>query len=193
MAFARAVGGGELHSSPQLRRRGHTQRRYFCDYAQTLDIRGFPPHDYAMSISAAPGLSPSGSPNDEPQRASDPLLGRRVLIVEDDPFITLALEDTLTDFGLVVAGAARSVAEALRLAHEASFDVALLDVNIGHEKIDPVADALAAKGCPFVFTTGCGRAGLPEAYLDREIVEKPFYVEEIMRALRAVIEAAGRR
>ena len=145
-----------------------------------------------MSVSDAPGLSPSGSTNDEPQRASDPLLGRRILIVEDDPFITLALEETLADFGLVVVGAARSVAEALRLAREENFDLALLDVNIGHEKIDPVADALVARGSRFVFTTGCGRAGLPEAHLDRAIVEKPFYVEEILRALREAIEAAGR-
>ena len=120
------------------------------------------------------------------------MLGRRVLIVEDDPFITLALEETLADFGLVVVGAARSVAEALRLAREENFDLALLDVNIGHEKIDPVADALVARGSRFVFTTGCGRAGLPEAHLDRAIVEKPFYVEEILRALREEIEAAGR-
>lgn len=146
-----------------------------------------------MSVSHTPGLTPMGSLNDEPQRAGDPLLGRRVLIVEDDPYITLALEETLTDYGLVVAGAARSVTEALRLAQEESFDVALLDVNIGHDRVDPVADALAAKGRPFVFTTGYGRAGLPEAHLNRAIIEKPFYVEEIMHALRAEIEAASRR
>lgn len=146
-----------------------------------------------MSMSDAAGLKSGSSPVDESQRAGDPLLGRRVLIVEDDPYITLALEETLTDFGLVVAGAARNVTEALRLAQEESFDVALLDVNIGHDRVDPVADALAAKGRPFVFTTGCGRAGLPEAHLNRAIIEKPFYVEEIMHALRAEIEAAGRR
>ena len=30
------------------------------------------------------------------------------------------------------------------------------------QKVDPVADALAAQGCPFVFTTGYGRVGVPE-------------------------------
>lgn len=112
------------------------------------------------------------------------MLGRRILIVEDDPYITLALEETLTDFGLVVVGAARNIAQALRLAQTASFDLALLDVNIGDEQIDPVADALAARGMPFIFTTGCGRAGLPEAHLERAVIEKPFYVEEILKALR---------
>lgn len=107
-----------------------------------------------------------------------------MLIVEDDPFITLALEETLTDFGLVVAGSARSLPQAMRLAQTVAFDLALLDVNIGQDRIDPVADIVSARGIPFVFTTGCGRAGLPEAYLQRPIVEKPFYVEEILRTLR---------
>lgn len=137
-----------------------------------------------MSVSDAPQPRSGGASSDATQRPSDPLLGRRVLIVEDDPFITLALEETLTDFGLIVAGSARSVPQAIRLAQTVAFDLALLDVNIGQDRIDPVADIIAARGIPFVFTTGCGRAGLPEGYLQQAIVEKPFYVEEILRTLR---------
>lgn len=144
-----------------------------------------------MSFSNAPQAHLGGSLNDEPERASDPLLGRRVLIVEDDPYIMLALEETLVEFGLVIAGAARNLETALVLAQEEAIDLALLDVHLGHEKIDPVADVLTARGRPFVFTTGCGRAGLPEAYLDHPIVEKPFYVEEILQALREEIVARG--
>jgi DNA-binding NtrC family response regulator len=137
-----------------------------------------------MSVSNAPQHRPGGVSSDAPQRPSDPLVGRRVLIVEDDPYIMLALEETLADFGVEVAGSARSVQQALRLAQSAIFDVALLDVNIGEDRIDSVADAIATRGLPFVFTTGYGRAGLPEAHLERAIVEKPFYVEEILHALR---------
>ncbi len=145
-----------------------------------------------MSISDAPDPRSGGASSDAPQRPGDPLLGRRVLIVEDDPYITLALEETLTDFGLVVAGAARNIAQALWLAQTVSFDLALLDVNLGYDKIDPVADAIHARGIPFVFTTGCGRAGLPEAYPRQAIVEKPFYVEEILRTLREELTNAGK-
>jgi DNA-binding response OmpR family regulator len=145
-----------------------------------------------MSVSDAPHPQSGGASTDAAQAPGDPLPGRRVLIVEDDPYITLALEDTLTDFGMIVAGAARTVADALRLAESASFDLALLDVNIGHDRIDPVADVIHARGIPFVFTTGCGRAGLPEAYLQQAIIEKPFYVEEILRALRDELTGARR-
>jgi DNA-binding response OmpR family regulator len=143
-----------------------------------------------MSVSDAPHPQSGGASTDAAQTPGDPLPGRRVLIVEDDPYITLALEDTLTDFGMIVAGAARTVVDALRLAESASFDLALLDVNIGHDRIDPVADVIHARGIPFVFTTGCGRAGLPEAYLQQAIIEKPFYVEEILRALRDELTGA---
>lgn len=142
-----------------------------------------------MSVSDAPHPPSGGASTDAAQAPDDPLSGRRILIVEDDPYITLALEDTLTDFGMIVAGTARNLAEALRLAEAASFDLALLDVNIGQDKIDPVADAIHARGIPFVFTTGCGRAGLPEAYLEQAIIEKPFYVEEILNALRGELIA----
>ncbi len=123
----------------------------------------------------------------EPQGHANALEGLRILIVEDNPFIASALEEMLFEQGLVIAGMASSMEVALRLAASMQVDLALLDVNIGDRKIDPVAETLALRGTPFVFTTGCGRAGLPEAFLDRPIVEKPFYIEEILKSLRDVL------
>ncbi len=122
----------------------------------------------------------SSPPN--PQAAG--LQGLRILIVEDNPYIAIALEEMLSEHGLVIAGVAGALDDALLLAASASLDIALLDVNIRDRKIDPVAEALTARGKPFVFTTGCGRAGLPEAFLDRPVVEKPFYIEEILETLQ---------
>ncbi len=145
-----------------------------------------------MSLSPDPVASAAVAADGEAERARDPLIGKRILIVEDDPFITLALEEMLSEQGLVVAGAARDIARALSLAATVDADLALLDVNVGAEKIDPVADVLSGRGCPFVFTTGYGRAGLPEAYLDCAIVEKPFYIEEILNALRNELKTSTR-
>jgi CheY-like chemotaxis protein len=170
----------------------HVRRKFVGNAPRKLDKCGKAPHHSHMSVSSS-DLSSSAAPSDDAQRASDPLLGRRLLIVEDDPYIALALEETLSEFGLIIAGLARSVEEAVRLSSGDGVDLALLDVNIGHERIDPVADALAARGCPFIFTTGCGRAGLPEAHLERSMVEKPFYVEEILAALRSELSRADDR
>jgi CheY-like chemotaxis protein len=79
------------------------------------------------------------------------------------------------------------------LAAENPIDAALLDVNIGSQKIDPVADLLAARACPFVFTTGYGRAGVPAAHNTRAVVQKPFRLEEIAAALQSEMSAAKDR
>ena len=44
-----------------------------------------------------------------------------------------------------------------------------------------MADALAARGTPFVFATGYGERGLPEAYRDRPTLKKPFQIEGLER------------
>ncbi len=131
----------------------------------------------------------SGGGAMEASNSINPLRGLRILIVEDNPFIALALEEMLVEQGLVIAGSARTMDNALRLAASELIDLALLDVNIGDRTIDPVAEVLSARATPFVFTTGCGRAGLPEAFLDRPIVEKPFYIEEILQTLRDVLSS----
>jgi len=130
---------------------------------------------------------PLDSSPSNPQPAG--LQGLRILIVEDNPYIAIALEEMLSEQGLVIAGVAGSLDDALLLAASASLDIALLDVNIRDRKIDPVAEALTARGKPFVFTTGCGRAGLPEAFLDRPVVEKPFYIEEILQTLQNALNS----
>lgn len=118
------------------------------------------------------------------------LQGLRILIVEDNPYIAIALEDMLSEQELVIAGVAGALDDALLLAASTSLDIALLDVNIGDRRIDPVAEALIARGIPFVFTTGYGRAGLPEAFLDRPVVEKPFSTEEILQSLQNALNPA---
>jgi DNA-binding response OmpR family regulator len=125
-----------------------------------------------------------------PSPPPDPLLGAAILIVEDNSFIGAALEEMLTEQGLEVIGVARTLRSALRLAASPRLDLGLLDVNVGEERIDPVAEALQARGAPFVFATGYGRAGLPEAFRDRPLVEKPFYIEEMLGALRGALRKA---
>jgi CheY-like chemotaxis protein len=120
--------------------------------------------------------------------------GGRILIVEDEPFIALTLEDMLSELGFTVAGTVAQVPEALAfLQAENPIDAALLDVNIGSQKIDPVADLLAERACPFVFTTGYGRSGVPAAHNTRAVVQKPFRLEEIAAALQAEMSAARER
>jgi hypothetical protein len=51
-----------------------------------------------------------------------------------------------------------------------------------------VADALVARGTPFVFATGYGERGLPEAYRDRPTLKKPFQMEGLRQMLQSALE-----
>lgn len=115
----------------------------------------------------------------------------RILIVEDEPFVALTLADTLFELGFVVAGCVANVPAALELIGREQIDGALLDVNLGSQKIDPVADLLAKRACPFIFTTGYGRSGVPAAHADRAVLQKPFGYDDLACMLRAEFGSVG--
>lgn len=128
-----------------------------------------------------------------PQADRDAVLrGKRILVVEDEPLIALELEEMVVELGCTLAGSVAQIAEALVLIEAGSLDAAVLDVNLGSQKVDPVADALAVQGCPFVFTTGYGRVGVPVAYNDRAVVQKPFTRDDVADALATEITRFGR-
>ena len=111
----------------------------------------------------------------------------RILVVEDEPIIAVMLDDMLQELGFDVVASVSAVSAAIDVIGREKLDVALLDVNLGGEKIDPVADLLAERACPFVFTTGYGHAGAPAAHADHGFVQKPFRIEDLATALRQEI------
>jgi len=115
---------------------------------------------------------------------------RRVLVVEDDVMIRMLIEDMLGDLGFAVAAEASKVHEALAAVNSTAFDVAILDVNLSGETTGPVAEALAARGTPFVFATGYGEHGLPDQFRDRPLLKKPFQIESLKRMLETALAGA---
>ncbi len=120
--------------------------------------------------------------------ARPPPQGKRVLVVEDELMIRMLLEDMLSELGYTITAEAGRIDEALEAAKTAEFDLAILDVNVNNETISPVADALVARGLPFVFATGYGERGLPEPYRDRPTLKKPFQVDGLEHVLRRALE-----
>lgn len=122
------------------------------------------------------------------------LAGLRLLVVEDDAMLAMALDLTLSNLGCDVVGVASSLGEAVPLACEAAIDGAILDVNLAGEKVYPVADILAARKIPFVFTTGYGRACLRDRDRARPVLQKPYDPEALAKiAEQWCNRAAGRR
>lgn len=113
------------------------------------------------------------------------LKGRRILVVEDEAVLAIMVEDMLIDLGCVVVGVAGTVEKgmAIALATDVALDGAVLDVNIGGEPVFPIAEALTARGVPFVFATGYGTAGLEPRFARRPTVAKPFLLRTLEQAL----------
>jgi CheY-like chemotaxis protein len=112
---------------------------------------------------------------------------KRILIVEDEMMIRMLLEDMLGELGYTVAAEVGRIDEALDAVKNGGFDVAILDVNLNGENTAPVAEALAARGTPFVFATGYGEHGLPEAFRDRPTLKKPFQMDGLDRSLQSAL------
>ena len=107
------------------------------------------------------------------------LSGRHILVVKDEIMVLLLIEEILAELGASVAAAA-TVPEALALIDAQVFDVATLDVNLNGTTSYPVADALAARGVPFVFSTGYSDHALKIGYRDRPVLTKPFKPQELV-------------
>jgi CheY-like chemotaxis protein len=117
-----------------------------------------------------------------------PLQGRRLLIVEDDFLIAWDLASSLEDHGISVVGPTGSVEEALDLVESQGerLDAAVLDINLRDQRVYPVANALAARGVPFVFTTGYDAVAIPEPYSSALRCEKPVDKIQLLRWLSEV-------
>jgi len=108
-----------------------------------------------------------------------------LVIVEDEPVISLLIEVMAVDLGWRVEGCAYSEAAAFSLLDRASPDVVLLDVNFGSGDSLDVARSCRSRGIPVVFVTGYADAGLLRSFGPAPILPKPFTSEDLARALAA--------
>ena len=116
------------------------------------------------------------------------LEGIRVLVVEDEFLVAMLIEEMLESAGCVVIGPFPRVPEALDAVDRDPCDAAVLDVNLGGERIDPVAAALSRRNVPFVFVSGYGTIGLPGDYSDRPRICKPFKLAELLGTVSSLVK-----
>ncbi|MBY5550669.1 GAF domain-containing protein [Rhizobium leguminosarum] len=130
--------------------------------------------------------APLGTTERKANPDDQPLSGLNVLLVENNLIIAMDGEDILRRLGADVA-TAPSVTAAMEILAGQSFDLALLDVNLGDETSFGIADRLAAEGVPFVFATGYGE-GIAQAnsHSDAPVLQKPYTMEGVTDILARV-------
>ena len=116
-----------------------------------------------------------------------PRAGRRVLLVEDELVVAMLIELALQQAGWTVLGPAVRLAPAMKAAGSDAIDAAILDLDLAGENTRPVADALEARGIPFLFLTGYGADGLPADKPHWRALGKPFRLDALLGALSALV------
>jgi light-regulated signal transduction histidine kinase (bacteriophytochrome)/CheY-like chemotaxis protein len=120
------------------------------------------------------------------------LVGETVLLVEDSLIIALDAEDVLGRLGADQVVTASTVPGALEALASDPPTLAMLDINLGDSTSYRVADRLAELGIPFIFASGYGeQAQLPDAHRGRRVLQKPYTLENVARALDPLIEGGS--
>ena len=107
----------------------------------------------------------------------------RILVVEDETVLAMAVEGFLQDLGHEVVGPFARVTDALSVVEGEILDAALLDVNLAGEMVFPVAAALALKGVPFLLVSGYDDRMLRRGNPDWPHLTKPYRIEEALSRL----------
>ena len=97
----------------------------------------------------------------------------RILVVEDDPFIAMDMQDVLSELGHDEINLAHDLSSARTLLGSAHPEFAILDVNLGGELVFPLAAELLSRGIPFIFATGEPPSSFPPEWQEHAILAKP--------------------
>lgn len=100
--------------------------------------------------------------------------------------LCMLMEDYLSELGCEVVATASRLDEAVKVARDVIADVAVLDINLAGEQSYPAARVLKARNIPFMFATGYAPAELPFGLEGARVLNKPFSLEQLQKALRAM-------
>ena len=107
--------------------------------------------------------------------------GKRVMVVEDEALVAMVESDALTELGYEVAGPFSRLAEAHAAVESGNIAAAILDINLAGTLVYPVAEALTARGIPFVFVTGYGTESVDARFAQVPVLQKPIEREQLQR------------
>ncbi|MBW4653413.1 MAG: response regulator [Kaiparowitsia implicata GSE-PSE-MK54-09C] len=109
---------------------------------------------------------------------------RSVIVVEDEPLVTMLIEDMVSELGWQIAATAQTEAAALHVLEHCTPTLAILDINLGQQTSLVVAEVCRSRRIPVVFTTGYMAGDVPPECGDAPVLSKPFSLEELATALQ---------
>lgn len=109
----------------------------------------------------------------------------KVLLVEDDALLGMAMEDMFGDLGCEVVGVTSGFDAVVDVMERNPPDLALLDMNLNGTSSVPIAQALACRGVRVAFCTGYDRGTecLPDDLKGCTVLGKPVSEQELLTLL----------
>lgn len=106
-----------------------------------------------------------------------------ILLVEDEPTVSMMLADMLLEFGHTVDGPYSRYSDAMGAARANDLHAGVLDVNVGGEKVYPLAAILAKRNIPFVFVTGYSPDSIDPRFTHIPVLQKPIERQALLAVL----------
>lgn len=146
-----------------------------------------------MNIWAGPGPKSATRPL---VRAADDLSGaprrNKILVIEDDPIVSLGIEQLLTEAGYIILASCARGEEALAIAERHRPDLILADVKLagGMDGIESVTAILMRRKIPVIFVTAHTDPGTRtrmQATSPADILAKPVPDALLLHAVAAAL------
>jgi CheY-like chemotaxis protein len=125
--------------------------------------------------------------------------GLNILLVEEEALIAMDIEQLCYDLGAATVETVNSEAKPCPEALDSAganarmlgFDAAILDAKVGEGCTTDLARRLKEHGIPFVFATGYTSGdAIFEEFPDVPVVSKPYTADELVSAIRSVVDRA---
>jgi DNA-binding response OmpR family regulator len=114
------------------------------------------------------------------------LRGRLILVVEDEPLITLALEDSFDRAGASVVSAC-TLERALHLTDRAGLSAAVLDYALSANNCCAICERLTQRRIPYVLYSG--HPDIRQKFPDALVVYKPAPLTDVVAVVYSVLRA----
>jgi len=161
---------------------------FHCLIRITLRMTSTPITPYFLDSAAGAVLTPRMLHRTDLDSAGDSLAicNAIVLIVEDDGVVAMMIEELARDLGAGQVLVCRRPDDALRAALHDPITYAILDVAVWGASSYEVADSLARRNIPFLFSTGMRREDIDARHRQRPLLEKPFTEQQFRLAVQAL-------
>lgn len=116
------------------------------------------------------------------------LQGLRVLIAEDSFPVAFAIETVLAARGAEIIGPASTLEAASSLARSEAPDLAVVDLNLGHESALPLVRELVQAGRRVIVATGYDLTSETRAAIaGSPVLKKPYTPDQLVSLIRGLL------